>query len=69
MPPPGQTPSCGLGASALFWLFVSKPSLLWSNSEFSMISRPPEFVPEYPSALCWACAWLMTASQSGHAPM
>ena len=44
--PFGQAPSCGEGASSLFWLLVSKPSLLWSNSEFSITSGPPEFVPE-----------------------
>src|SRR3954468_17172740 len=44
--PFGQAPSCGEGESSLFWLFVSKPSLLWSNSEFSITRLPPEFVPE-----------------------
>ncbi len=44
--PPGQRPSCGEGQSSLFWLLVSKPSLFLSNSEFLMMSLPPEFVPE-----------------------
>src|SRR3954469_4255206 len=46
VPPAGHAPSCGEGESSLFWLLVSKPSLLWSNSEFSTTRRPPEFVPE-----------------------
>src|SRR3954467_10950003 len=56
VPPLGQTPSCGDGASSLFWLFVLTPVLFWSNSEFRMTRLPPEFVPEYPSAENCACA-------------
>src|ERR1700719_3930909 len=44
--PPGQSPSCGEGASSLFWLWVAKPSSLLLNSEFSTIRCPPEFEPE-----------------------
>src|SRR5690242_13972201 len=32
---PGHEPSCGGGASSLFWLFVEMPVLLWSHSESS----------------------------------
>ena len=45
MPLPGQAPSCGGGLSP-FWLLVSNPSLLLSNSEFLITSWPPEFEPE-----------------------
>ena len=41
-----QWPFCGEGQSSLFWLLVSKPSLLLSNSEFLTTNRPPELVPE-----------------------
>src|SRR5689334_18869135 len=67
--PAGHAPSCGEGASSLFWLFVEMPVLLWSNSEPAMTSRPPEFVPEYPSAEFTPCARERTARQSEHAPM
>src|SRR3954452_13480451 len=43
---PGHAPFCGDGASSLFSLLVSTPSWLWSNSELSISSFPPEFVPE-----------------------
>ncbi|MGZ6651555.1 MAG: hypothetical protein ACXVHB_29435 [Solirubrobacteraceae bacterium] len=43
--PGGQAPFCGGGLSP-FWLLVSNPSLLLSNSEFSTSRRPPEFDPE-----------------------
>ena len=43
--PAGQAPFCGGGLSP-FWLLVSKPSLLWSNSEFCTSNRPPELEPE-----------------------
>src|ERR1019366_3487402 len=33
------------------WALVSKPSWLWSNCECVITIAPPEFVPEYPSAL------------------
>src|ERR1700722_13532361 len=46
VPPPGQIPSCGEGASSLFWLLVTNPDWLLSNSEFWMIRWPPELVPE-----------------------
>ena len=46
VPPFGQAPSWGEGESSLFWLLVSKPSLLLSNSEFLITSGPPAFVPE-----------------------
>src|SRR5579884_310421 len=41
----GQAPFCGGGLSP-FWLLVSNPSSLWSNSEYFTTSRPPEFEPE-----------------------
>jgi hypothetical protein len=56
VPPLGQAPSWGDGESSLFWLLVSNPSLLWSNSEFSITSCPPAFVPEYPRVLYCAQA-------------
>src|SRR5438270_3604362 len=31
IPPLGQAPSCGEGASSLFWLLVTKPDWLLSN--------------------------------------
>ena len=37
MPPFGQAPFCGGGLSP-FWLLVSNPSSLLSNSEFSITS-------------------------------
>ena len=45
---------------------MSKPSLLLSiNIEFSMMIRPPEFVPEYPaSALSSIQAWSMVTLQT-----
>src|ERR1051326_488633 len=67
-PPPGQTPSCGEGASSLFWLLVEMPVLLPFHSESSMIRWPPEFVPEYPSAEFSACASVTMVLQSGQAP-
>src|ERR1700692_4454978 len=56
LPPFGHAPSCGGGASSLFWLLVTKPDWLLSNSEFWTIRCPPEFVPEYPRSLfsAWA---------------
>jgi hypothetical protein len=45
VPPFGQAPSCGGGLSP-FWLLVSKPSSLLSNSEFCTTMLPPEFEPE-----------------------
>src|SRR5947199_9192934 len=45
MPLPGHAPFCGGGLSP-FWLLVSNPSLLLSNSEFFTTSRPPELDPE-----------------------
>jgi hypothetical protein len=41
----GQAPFCGGGLSP-FWLFVSNPSSLRSNSEFLVTSLPPELEPE-----------------------
>src|ERR1700676_405040 len=46
VPPFGHAPSCGEGASSLFWLLVMKPDLLLLNSEFCTIRWPPELVPE-----------------------
>ena len=46
VPPSGQPPSCGGGGSPAIWVLVSRPSWLWSNSEFSMTTAPPELVPE-----------------------
>src|SRR3977135_3114055 len=46
VPPLGPAPSCVDGASSLFWLLVTKPAMLLSNSEFWIVSWPPEFVPE-----------------------
>src|ERR1700726_273210 len=69
VPPLGHAPSCGEGASSLFWLFVTKPDWLLSNSEFWMIRCPPAFVPEKPRSLFWAWAWSRIELQSGHAPM
>ena len=70
-PPPitGHEPSCGSGASSLFWLFVTIPVLLRSHSEFWMIRWPPTFVLDSPSVLPCACTWSTTWLQSGrHAP-
>src|SRR5262245_48782081 len=67
-PSPGHAPSCGEGASSLFWLLVEMPVLLSFHSESSMIRWPPEFVPEYPSAEFSACASVTTVLQSGQAP-
>src|SRR5271166_2879821 len=39
---PGQWPDWGDGWSSLFWLLVENPVWLLSNSEFWMISWPPE---------------------------
>src|SRR4051794_33834521 len=69
VPPFGQAPSCGEGASSLFWLLVTKPDWLLSNSEFWMTRCPPELVPEYPRSLFWAWAWSRIVLQSGQAPM
>ena len=44
--PSGQAPSWGEGWSSLFRLFGTMPVRLRSNSLFSMIRWPPEFVPE-----------------------
>src|SRR6478672_10485750 len=44
--PAGQIPSCGGGASSLFWLVVATPSSLLLNSVFSIVRWPPEFEPE-----------------------
>ena len=44
--PPGQAPSCGDGASSLFWLLVTMPQVFSSHSDFSTIRCPPELVPE-----------------------
>ena len=44
--PFGQAPSCGAGGSPPICVLVSKPSWLWSNSEFWTTIAPPEFVPE-----------------------
>ena len=52
---PGHAPFCGAGSSP-FWLLVSKPSWLWSNSECLTTRLPPEFEPEYPSTLYCAHA-------------
>src|SRR5438034_8536970 len=65
----GHEPSWGEGASSLFWLLLTKPDLLLLNSEFWMIRCPPEFVPEYPSALVSAWAWSRIVLQSRQAPM
>ena len=64
----GQVPSCGEGASSLFWLLVTMAAWLWSHSERSRMRCPPEFVPEYPSTLNCACTRERTALQSRHAP-
>jgi hypothetical protein len=40
----GQVPFCGGGLSP-FWLLVSNPSSLLSNSEFLTTTAPPEFDP------------------------
>ena len=56
--PAGHAPFCGDGSSP-FWLLVSNPSSLLSNREFSISIHPPEFEPEYPSALNSAHAWLI----------
>src|SRR2546430_13053401 len=45
MPLFGHAPSCGAGLSP-FWLLVSNPSSLLSNSEFFTTRLPPEFEPE-----------------------
>ena len=66
---PAQRPSWGGGGSPVRAVLVSKPSLLSSNIEFLMMIRPPEFVPEYPSALSSIQAWLMVTLQTRwHAP-
>src|SRR5436305_9493936 len=44
VPPFSHEPSCGGGLSP-FWLLVSNPSSLLSNSEFLTTSWPPEFDP------------------------
>ena len=46
VPPFGQAPSCGEGASSLFWLLVTMPLALWSHSESFSTSCPPALVPE-----------------------
>src|SRR2546422_10533502 len=69
VPPFGHSPSCGEGASSLFWLLLTKPDLLLLNSEFWMIRCPPELVPEYPSAPVSAWAWSRIVLQSRQAPM
>ena len=48
--PTGHAPFWGEGSSP-FWLLVSNPSSFWSKREFSISIQPPEFDPEYPSAL------------------
>src|SRR5438128_2812287 len=67
--PFGHFPSWGEGWSSLFWLLLTKPDLLLLNSEFWIVRCPPEFVPEYPSALLSAWAWSRIVLQSGQAPM
>src|SRR5437879_905919 len=68
VPPPGHAPSCGDGASSLFWLFAEMPVLFSSHSDFSTMRWPPEFVPEYPSAEFSAWASVRSVLQSGQAP-
>src|SRR5580704_15297456 len=67
--PAGQAPFCGEGSSP-FWLLVSNPSSLLSKREFSISIQPPEFDPEYPSALyspqTLSIVWWQTC---WHAPM
>src|SRR5947209_3328444 len=46
VPPFGQAPSWGGGASSLFSELGTMPALLSSHSEFLMIRWPPLFVPE-----------------------
>src|SRR3954469_16338706 len=43
-------PSCGGGWSSLLSEFGDTPNVLLRNVEFLTVTRPPEFVPEYPSA-------------------
>jgi hypothetical protein len=66
---PGQRPSCGGGASLLFSAFGTTPVWLSMNSESVMTSRPPEFVPEYPSAELTPVSSASVVSQTRrHAP-
>src|SRR5436190_16997194 len=65
---PGHRPLCGEGASSLLREFGRIPTRFWSHSEFWIVRWPPEFVPEYPSGLFWACTWSSVVWQSGHAP-
>ncbi len=44
--PSAQRPSWGGGGSPAICVLVSRPSWLWSNSEFWMMTVPPELVPE-----------------------
>ena len=67
--PWGQAPFWGEGASSLFRLFGTMPDRFRSNSVSWMIRWPPEFVPEYPSALFSAWPRIRTVLQSGQAPM
>src|SRR5438270_11021981 len=47
----GHDPSCGEGASSLFWLLLTNPDLLLLNFEFWIVRCPPELVPEEAIAL------------------
>ena len=64
----GQAPSCGEGGSSFAREVGKMPTRFRSHSESSISSRPPALVPEYPSALFWACTWRSDMSQSGQAP-
>src|SRR5580698_925601 len=67
--PFGHAPSCGAGGSPPIWVLVSTPSSLLSNCEFSITTAPPEFVPEYPSALYSIQALsIVTLQTCWHAP-
>ncbi len=65
---PGQSPFWGAGASPSICVFVSTPSLLLSNWEFSITMAPPELVPEYPRALYSIQAWSMVMPHTCRQP-
>src|ERR1700674_2328972 len=61
---PGHRPFWGGGGSPVRAVLVSNPSLLSSKTEFLIVIWPPEFVPEYPSALFSIQAGLMVTLQA-----
>src|SRR3974377_2448088 len=66
---PGHRPSWGGGGSPVRAVLVSRPSLLSSKVEFWITIWPPEFVPEYPRALCSIHAfWTVTSHSRPQAP-